>query len=161
MCFDVCLSAIGKNSKFLAGQKVLCDGASASLCTSTSGFHFPIVLWFLGLSAVSGLCGFTLAVPAHCSIVSVLSHLTSSSSSLSPAQGQLLLFQGSFPCSLLSMPPFFDFHQNLIIFRLLLYLQLVYDFTPVLQGFVPMSFLVRGCTPSGLGLCFTTVLSFS
>lgn len=34
-------------------------------------------------------------------------------------------------------------------------------FTPILQRFVPMSFLVRGCTPSGLGLCLTTVLSLS
>ena len=122
---------------------------------------FPQFCGSWAYRAVSGLCGFTLDVPAHCSIVSVLSHLTSSSSLLSPAQGQLLLFQGSFPCSLLSMPPFFDFHQNHLIFLLVLYLQLVYDFTPILQGFVPMSFLVRGCTPSGLGLCLTTVLSLS
>lgn len=159
MCFDVCLSAIGKNSKFLAGQKVLCDGASASLCTSTSCFNFPIVLWFLGLPGSFR----TLWLHTCCS--SPLQRFFCPQSPdqllLSPAQGQLLLFQGSFPRSLLSMSPFFDFHQNHLIFLLVLYLQLVYDFTPILQRFVPMSFLVRGCTPSGLGLCLTTVLSLS
>lgn len=146
--------------QFLAGQKVLCDGASASLCTSTSGFNFPIVLWFLGLSAVSGLCEPHLLFQPIVALFGPQSPdqllLLAQSSS-----GSTITFSRAAFLLLLSMPPFFDFHQNLIIFLLLLYLQLVYDFTPCIARICLMFFLVRGCTPSGLGLCLTTVLSFS
>ena len=86
--FDVCLSAIGKIPSSWLGRRRRVTGPLRRSAPALHGSAFPHFCGSWASRAVSGRCGFPLAVPAPCSVDSALSHPR-------PSSGSALTFLGT------------------------------------------------------------------
>ena len=91
MCSDVCLSAIRKIPSSWLGRRRRVMGPLRRSAPALHASAFPQFCGSWASRAGSGRCGFPLAVPAPCSVDSVLSHPRPSSGSALTLLGKLSL----------------------------------------------------------------------